>query len=314
MSKKNIECQSTIINNANNYQSMIKENFCIVKEIGRGSFGSVYQGKHRHSGEDLACKVEKKTQELNKERLRDEYKIYKFFRMKSLTCVPKVYSLLRTKALNIMIMQLLGKSLDVILLEHDNHLDLGTVMCIGLLIISGIEQIHQCGIIHRDIKPNNFMFGRKEDNDDCHLYIVDFGLSKFWKNSVNGSHISHKQGRSLIGTARYASINIHLGIEPSRRDDLESIGYLLVYLAKGSLPWQGLQKKKNGSSINDIRDKKMSTSTEKLCFGLPECFREIIDYAKSLSFQEKPDYELMKNIIIQSAQTNNIELCLAWDC
>ena len=194
-------------------------------------------------------------------------------------------------------MQLQGKSLDVIFTEGGNQLDLGTVMSIGMEMIDGLELIHQCGVIHRDIKPNNFMYGRKEDGDDTHLYIVDFGLSKFWKDPRTKMHISQKRGRLMIGTARYASIHIHLGIEPSRGDDLESMGYVLVYLAKGRLPWQGLQKRRKGSSIDEINGKKMSTTTEELCTGLPACFKEMIDYAKSLSFQQEPNYDALPQML-----------------
>ena len=181
------------------------------------------------------------------------------------------------------------------------------------MIIDGLEEIHNTGVIHRDIKPNNFMFGSKETGEQNKLYIVDFGLSKFWRDPRTGIHIAQKHGRSMIGTARYASINIHMGIEPSRRDDLQSLGYVMVYLAKGRLPWQGLAKKKKGSSIDEIRDKKMSTTTEKLCQGLPPCFKQLIDYSKSLSFQQKPDYEHMKQLIINTAKEENIDLILAWE-
>jgi serine/threonine protein kinase len=291
----------------------VGEDYPLEKQIGKGSFGFVYQGRHRQTGEYFACKAEKKTSTSSKERLKAEYNLYKVFRKNRLSCVPRVDKYLVTEEWNLMMMQLLGKSLDVIFADSDNQLDLGTVMTIGLMMIDGLEDIHRCGVIHRDIKPNNFMFGRSEDRDDTHLYIVDFGLSKLWRDIRNGKHIGYKHGRSMIGTARYASINIHLGIEPSRRDDLESMGYVLVYLAKGRLPWQGLQKKRKGSSIDEIKDKKMSTTTEELCTGLPSCFKELIDYAKALKFEEEPDYDRMRSMIKRSARDDEIELILAWD-
>lgn len=290
----------------------VGEDYPLEKLIGKGSFGYVYKGQHRRTGEYFACKAEE-INKTNKERLRSEYNLYKTFRKKRVNCVPRVDTYLTTREWNLMMMQLLGQSLDKIFTNNGSKLDLGTVMTIGIQMINGLEEIHNTGVIHRDIKPNNFMFGRKEDNDDTKLYIVDFGLSKLWRDSRTGIHIAQKHGRSMIGTARYASINIHCGIEPSRRDDLESMGYVLVYLAKGRLPWQGLQKRKKGSSIDEIKDKKMSTTTEELCAGLPICFKELIDYAKSLSFQQRPDYDLMRRMIVESALNDDIELILAWE-
>ena len=291
----------------------VGEDYPLEKQIGKGSFGFVYRGRHRETGKYFACKAEKKTSASSKERLRAEYNLYKVFRKTRLQCVPRVDTFLVCEDWNLMMMQLLGKSLDVIFADGGNQLDLGTVMTIGLAMLDGLEDIHNCGVIHRDIKPNNFMFGREEDGDDSHLYIVDFGPSKFWKDPRTGKHIAYKHGRSMIGTARYASINIHMGIEPSRRDDLESMGYVLVYLAKGRLPWQGLQKKRKGSSIDEIKDKKMSTTTEDLCSGLPACFKSLIDYAKSLKFDEEPDYDRMRQMIRTSAEDDSIDITLAWN-
>ena len=289
----------------------VGDEYPLERQIGKGSFGYVYMGKNPKTGEFFACKAEKISTS-NKDRLRAEYNLYKIFGKHKVRCIPRVDTYLVTADWNLMMMQLLGQSLDAIFTDNNNQLDLGTVMKIGLMMIDGLEEIHKTGVIHRDIKPNNFMFGRREEGDDTKLYIVDFGLSKLWRDPKTG-HITQKQGRSMIGTARYASIHVHLGIEPSRRDDLESMGYVLVYLAKGRLPWQGMAKRKRGSSIDEIKDKKMSTTTDELCIGLPSCFKELINYAKSLSFQEEPDYNAMRRMIVNSAKKDSIEMVLAWE-
>lgn len=290
----------------------VGDDYALECLIGEGSFGYVYKGQQRSTKKYYACKAEKKS-ESNKERLRAEYNLYKEFRARKVKCAPRVDKYLTTVEWNLLMMQLLGKSVDKIFEENKSRVDLGTVMKIGLMMIDGLEEIHNVGVIHRDIKPNNFMFGRREDDDDTKLYIIDYGLSKYWRDPKTGVHISHKQGRSMIGTARYASINIHDGIEPSRRDDLESMGYVLVYLAKGRLPWQGLPKRKRGSTVDEIRDKKRSTTVDDLCSGLPACFGELIAYAKSLSFQQRPDYDSMRRMILSSAKKDQIELVLAWE-
>src|SRR5207249_321851 len=110
------------------------------------------------------------------------------------------------------------------------------------------------------------------------------------------------------GTARYASLNIHHGTEPSRRDDMESIGYMLIYLAKGSLPWQGLKKKTKDNPMDKIGEKKMSVDVRTLCAGLPECFYEYVNYTRNLEFTDLPDYEYLRKLFIHCAKVKGIEL------
>ncbi len=283
----------------------IGSEYSLIDRLGKGSFGEVFLVVDK-LGRKFACKTEQKT---DKDRLKGEYNIYKKFAKKELSCVPYIHKYYVLSDYNMLVMELLGKSIDVVIEENGGKLDIPTVMKIGIKITKNLEKIHRMGIIHRDIKPNNFMFGKGKNENK--LYIMDFGLSKAWY--VKGDHISFKNDRSMIGTARYASVNVHLGIEPSRRDDMESVGYMLVYMIKGSLPWQGLKKKGKENPNDKIGEKKMSTKTETLCEGLPDCFKQYVDYSKNLKFTDKPDYDYLSSLFTNYAKNNNIILKYYWE-
>lgn len=158
-------------------------------------------------------------------------------------------------------------------------------------MIKRVEYIHQRRIIHRDIKPDNFAIGYKKQ---CHrIFILDFGLAKKYMNS-NKEHIPYKDGKGLTGTARYASINTHLGIEQSRRDDLETLAYVFIYFLKGVLPWQGLKVTQLREKYTKIKEKKIKTTIEELCKDLPVQFMDFLKMTRELQFSEEPNYNLYK--------------------
>ena len=137
-------------------------------------------------------------------------------------------------------------------------------------ILQRIEFLHTNHFLHRDIKPDNFLMGLSSKKAAHIVYIIDFGLSKRYREPKTGEHIPYRDNKELTGTARYASVNTHLGVEQSRRDDCESIGYILLYFLKGSLPWQGLQGRTKEEKYNRIKDKKVNTSIEELVRGCLE--------------------------------------------
>lgn len=154
--------------------------------------------------------------------------------------------------------------------------------------------MHSRHFLHRDIKPDNFLIGIGKKQH--YVYVIDFGLAKRFRDPKSGEHIPYRDGKNLTGTARYASVNTHLGIEQSRRDDLESLGFVLMYFNKGSLAWQGLPARTKKEKYEKIRDKKLSTSIESLTKGLPEEFAIYLNYCRSLKFEEKPDIGYLRKL------------------
>lgn len=160
--------------------------------------------------------------------------------------------------------------------------------------ISRIEYIHAKSFIHRDIKPDNFLMGIGKRGNQVN--VIDFGLAKKYRDPKTHLHIPYRENKNLTGTARYASINTHLGVEQSRRDDLESLGYVMMYFCRGSLPWQGLKAATKKQKYDRIMEKKMTTSTEFLTRGYPNEFAIYLNYTRSLRFDDKPDYSYLRKL------------------
>lgn len=287
-------------------KSQLSDKYKLLKKIGSGSFGEVYTVLDRKTKNIYAGKIESKSK---KSRLNDEYEIYKKLEKNGIfDGIPKMITFIETNKQQILIMELLGESLDQKLEKNGGKFDIGTVLKLGIEIINLLEKIHNAGFIHRDIKPNNFLVGINEYDDK--LYIMDFGLSKNYL-SDDGEHIKFKNNKSLVGTARYVSINIHMGIEPSRRDDLEAVGYMLIYFLLGKLPWQGLKKQKN--QLKSIGEVKMYTDLNKPSLNIPPCFCSYINYCKKLDFDEVPNYNEIKNMFYSMAEKINVKLEYCWN-
>ena len=200
-------------------------------------------------------------------------------------------------------MELLGKSLEDIFQSLEKKFTLKTVCMIGIQMLDRLEFVHSKNIIHRDIKPDNFVLGL--DNKSHIIYLLDFGLSKKFRSSRTHQHIKFSVNKKLTGTARYASINALKGCEQSRRDDLEAIGYVLMYFLRSSLPWQGLHVNKGEDRYKKILQKKKGTSAEDLCKGFPKEFVEYINYTRNLEFEADPDYKFLRGLLTTVLEKQN---------
>lgn len=267
----------------------VANKFRLGRKIGSGSFGEIYLGTNVQTNEEVAIKLENvKTKH---PQLLYESKLYRI--LQGGTGIPNVRWFGVEGDYNVLVMDLLGPSLEDLFNFCSRKLSLKTVLMLADQMINRVEYVHGKSFLHRDIKPDNFLMGLGRRANQ--VYIIDFGLAKKYKDSTH-QHIPYRENKNLTGTARYASMNTHLGIEQSRRDDLESLGFVLMYFLRGSLPWQGLKAGTKKQKYEKISEKKVSTSIEALCRGYPTEFASYFHYCRSLRFDDKPDYAYLKRL------------------
>ena len=261
----------------------------ISKKIGDGSFNEIYQGYDIFDNSEIAVKLEHNS-------IKYPQLLFESRLLKSIPGIgiPKVYWAGVSGEYNVMVFELLGSNLEELFQNCEKKFSLKTVLMIVIQILDRIRHLHMHNYIHRDIKPQNFLIGKGENEHI--IYLIDFGLAKRYREEYTNFHIPLRQNIKLTGTLRYASCNGINKKELSRRDDMESIGYLFIYLLKGSLPWQGLKIKQKSEKFSKIREIKMTIESTKLCEGLPDEFREYIDLVKNLEYEEEPDYSRYTNM------------------
>lgn len=275
------------------------------RKIGSGSFGDIYLGTNVTTGEEVAMKLE--STKSKHPQLVYEAKLYKI--LQGAVGIPYIrwygVETFPQGSYNVLVMDLLGYSLEDLFNRCGRRFSLKTVLMIADQTLLRIEYIHSKSFIHRDIKPDNFLMGTGRRSNI--VYIIDFGLAKRYRDPKTHVHIMYRENKHLTGTPRYASINNHLGIEQSRRDDLESLGYVFMYFLRGSLPWQGLRANTKKQKYQKIMEKKMATPIDLLCKGFPDEFRIYFEYCRALRFADKPDYSYLRRLFKDLALRNEIE-------
>ena len=293
--------------NSDLYNKIIFKKYKVTKRIGYGSFGSVFKGKNIINNELVAIKVE--DWKAKGDVLESE--VYFLFYLKNFG-IPEIKSFGVYKKYKILVQTLLGENLEQIFVSKLKNLSQKDICMVFIQLLDRLEYIHSKYVIHRDLKPENIMIDLESKKI---IYLIDFGMAKKYRSGKTKRHIKFSIPSRFTGTARYCSINALRGTEQSRRDDLESAGYVMIYLAqKGYLPWIGLTNPDKLERYRQIYRIKKGITEEKLCQFLPSAFREYMKYVKNLIFEEDPNYNYMRGLFINllsSFETKN-DLKFSW--
>ncbi|KAL3632966.1 Casein kinase 1-like protein hd16 [Castilleja foliolosa] len=268
----------------------------IEKKLGKGGFGQVYVGRRITGGSanertgpgaiEVALKLEHRNSKGCNDGPPYEWKVYDT--LGGSHGVPRVHYKGRQGNYYVMVMDMLGPSLWDVWNNNSHTMSVEMVACIAIEAISILEKMHSRGYVHGDVKPENILLGSSGTPDEKKLYLVDLGLATKWRNGTTGLHVDYDQRPDVFrGTVRYASVHAHLGRTGSRRDDLESLAYTLIFLLRGRLPWQGYQGENKGFLVCK---KKMATSPEALCCFCPQPFKMFVEFVVNLQFDEEPNY------------------------
>ncbi|KAK2069569.1 hypothetical protein P8C59_004133 [Phyllachora maydis] len=281
---------------ASSSSNVVGVHYRVGKKIGEGSFGVIFEGTNLLNNQQVAIKFEPRKSDAPQ--LRDEYRTYKI--LVGCPGIPNVYYFGQEGLHNILVIDLLGPSLEDLFDHCSRRFTIKTVVMVAKQMLSRVQTIHEKNLIYRDIKPDNFLIGRPGTKTANVIHVVDFGMAKQYRDPKTKQHIPYRERKSLSGTARYMSINTHLGREQSRRDDLEALGHVFMYFLRGGLPWQGLKAATNKQKYEKIGEKKQTTLIKELCDGFPEQFNQYLTYVRNLGFEDTPDYDYLRELFTQA--------------
>lgn len=280
--------------------NLVGIHYRVGKKIGEGSFGVIFEGTNLLNSQTVAIKFEPRKAEAPQ--LRDECRSYRI--LAGCTGIPQIYHFGQEGLHNILVIDLLGPSLEDLFDMCGRKFSIKTVCMAARQMLTRVQTIHEKNLIYRDIKPDNYLIGRPGTKTANIIHVVDFGMAKQYRDPKTKQHIPYRERKSLSGTARYMSINTHLGREQSRRDDLEALGHVFMYFLKGSLPWQGLKAATNKQKYEKIGEKKQTTPIKELCEGFPEEFGIYLNYVRKLGFEETPDYDFLRELFAKVMKSN----------
>ena len=292
-SNNNITTNDTLTKDINNISDetnkIIFGKYRIINKIGEGSQSLIYSGENIQTKDKVAIKMEK----LKEKDLLLKNEIYLLYRLKDNEGIVNIITCGKSGENFIMIEDLLGKSLDILYLDLSKKFTILDICQIAIQCLDRLEIVHSKGIIHCDIKPENFVIGLKDPNV---IYLIDFGLAHNYKSLQTGKHIEFSFTGYMTGTARYASRNALRGKELSRRDDLESFIYMILYFISKKLPWQGLKAKTLGEKYKKIYKIKTEFNYKEFCRKYPPEITICLEYILNMSFKEKPNYDYMREL------------------
>ncbi|KKA21508.1 Casein kinase [Rasamsonia emersonii CBS 393.64] len=287
---------------ASSSSNVVGVHYRVGKKIGEGSFGVIFEGTNLLNSQQVAIKFEPRKSDAPQ--LRDEYRTYKILvgcRGPAQHSGDRLAGSQSRGPLRPLQPTILDQDCGYGC-EADGGLKPGSypIRANPWSQLSRVQTIHEKNLIYRDIKPDNFLIGRPGTKAANVIHVVDFGMAKQYRDPKTKQHIPYRERKSLSGTARYMSINTHLGREQSRRDDLEALGHVFMYFLRGGLPWQGLKAATNKQKYEKIGEKKQTTPIKELCEGYPEEFSKYLTYVRNLGFEDTPDYDYLRDLFTQA--------------
>jgi len=279
--------------------------FTFAEPLGKGGFAFVFAGWDNLTKEHVAIKVENKERKNASRSIKKEYRLLVKLCNAGISCpVPKAIWCGRCEDRRVMVMARMGESLSDFYKLCGKKFSVQTTLALTKELITILESLHDAGVLHRDIKLQNFLTGYQSPSS---FYVCDFGLSDFYVDPTTNQHIPLTKGHSRYGTVRYASLNNHRGVEQSRRDDLESLGFVVIYAARGSVPWQTIRNEDRRKKWSQVYEMKRRITLEELCDGLPDCFKKFMTYVRELAFDARPDYQLLRDMFDEAYDNSNFQ-------